>query len=172
MSLLNSPLYIWTPSSRGRVRGWCRWFPGCGRLSPGSWCSPLSGSGESSPPPHRNAPCGNVVADLAGRPLAELWLWRAGPHCPCVCFCPPLVQLHSLCIPLHPPGASPVPSHTSETGPLLTWHPLSAADYQSAVVLFWDNLTPFGTHCTRTRRSGTIFCHHYSPHRRAHTPRY
>lgn len=134
MSALNTPLYIWTPSSRGRARGWCRWFPTCGRLSPGSWCCPLSGSGENSPPLHRNAPYGNVDLDLAGRPLAELWLWRVEPHCPCVSLCPPLVQFQSMCIP--PLDASPVLSHTSETGPLLTWHPLSTADSQSAVTLY------------------------------------
>ena len=165
----HSPLYIWTPSSRGKARGWCRWFPVCGRLSPGSWCSPLSGSGENSPPLHKSAPSGNAVPDLVGRPRAELWLWRAGPRCPCVSLCPPLVQFQSMRIP--PPVASPVPSRTSETGPLLTWHPWSAADYQSAVILFWESLTPFSIPCTNMPHSSTIFGHHNSLYTLAHTQR-
>lgn len=132
----------------------------CERLFQDSWCFLLSGSAENSPQLHKNAPSGNAVLDLADRPRAGLWPWKVRPHCPCISLCPLLVHSHSLCIPLHPPDASPVLSHTSEIGPLLAWHPLSTADYQSAVTLFWESLAPFSIPCTWMPHSSTIFAHH------------
>lgn len=86
------------------------------------------------------------------------------PRCPCVCFCLPPTYFQFPYIP--PPDAFPVPSHTSGTGPLSTWHPLFATDNHSDTR---ETLSSSGTPRLEMPHSSTILGEHNLPCTLAHT---